>query len=85
MSENYKILDTITKPSDLKGLSRNEILSLSEELRAFIIESVSQTGGHLAAGLGAVDITIALHYVYNTPKDILVLTSLFIIKLFISK
>ena len=72
MSENYKILDTITKPSDLKGLSRNEILSLSEELRAFIIESVSQTGGHLAAGLGAVDITIALHYVYNTPKDILV-------------
>ena len=72
MSENYKILDMINSPADLKGLTKNEILSLSEELREFIIESVSQTGGHLAAGLGTVDITIALHYVYDTPRDILV-------------
>ena len=72
MSEDYKILDVISSPADLKGLSRNEILALSGELREFIIESVSQTGGHLAAGLGTVDITIALHYVYDTPKDILV-------------
>ena len=72
MSEDYKILDVISSPADLKGLNRNEILALSVELREFIIESVSQTGGHLAAGLGTVDITIALHYVYDTPKDILV-------------
>ena len=72
MSENYKILNIIKGPADLKGLAKNEISSLSEELREFIIESVSQTGGHLAAGLGAVDITIALHYVYDTPRDILV-------------
>ena len=72
MSEDYKILDMISSPADLKGLNRNEILALSGELREFIIESVSQTGGHLAAGLGTVDITIALHYVYDTPKDILV-------------
>jgi 1-deoxy-D-xylulose-5-phosphate synthase len=62
----------INSPADLKGLTKNEILSLSEELRDFIIESVSQTGGHLAAGLGTVDITIALHYVYDAPRDILV-------------
>ena len=72
MSENYKILDIVNSPADLKGLTKNEISSLSEELRNFIIESVSQTGGHLAAGLGTVDITIALHYVYDTPRDILV-------------
>ena len=72
MSEDHKILDMISSPADLKGLKRNEILALSGELREFIIESVSQTGGHLAAGLGTVDITIALHYVYDTPKDILV-------------
>ena len=72
MNENYKILDMINSPADLKGLTKNEILSLSAELRNFIIESVSQTGGHLAAGLGTVDITIALHYVYDAPRDILV-------------
>jgi len=72
MSENYKILDIVNSPDDLKGLTKKEVLSLSEELREFIIESVSQTGGHLAAGLGTVDITIALHYVYDTPRDILV-------------
>ena len=72
MSENYKILDIVNSPADLKGLTKKEVLSLSEELREFIIESVSQTGGHLAAGLGTVDITIALHYVYDTPRDILV-------------
>ena len=58
MDENYKILDMVNSPADLKGLTENEISSLSEELRSFIIKSVSQTGGHLAAGLGTVDITI---------------------------
>ena len=72
MNEDYKILDMISSPANLKSLTRNEILVLSEELREFIIESVSKTGGHLAAGLGTVDITIDLHYVYDTPIDILV-------------
>ena len=72
MSETYKILDRIKKPSDIKTLGRNELQDLSDELRLFIIESISKTGGHLAAGLGAVDLTVALHFVYNTPKDILV-------------
>jgi len=72
MSETYKILDSIKKPSDIKTLGRNELQSLSDELRLFIIESISKTGGHLAAGLGAVDLTVALHFVYNTPEDILV-------------
>tara|TARA_B100000530_G_scaffold112182_1_gene70063 strand:- start:29 stop:1921 length:1893 start_codon:yes stop_codon:yes gene_type:complete len=72
MSETYKILDRIKKPSDIKTLGRNELQNLSDELRLFIIESISKTGGHLAAGLGAVDLTVALHFVYNTPEDILV-------------
>lgn len=72
MSETYKILDRIKKPSDIKTLGRNELQGLSDELRLFIIESISKTGGHLAAGLGAVDLTVALHFVYNTPEDILV-------------
>ena len=72
MSETYKILDKIKKPSDIKTLGRNELQDLSDELRLFIIESISKTGGHLAAGLGAVDLTVALHFVYNTPEDILV-------------
>ena len=72
MNDRYKILNHVNDPSDLKNLSKKEILQLSKELRDFLIESVSQTGGHLAAGLGAVDITIALHYVYDTPNDILV-------------
>ena len=72
MNNKYKTLDNINLPSDIKNLSKNEILSLSKDIRNFLIESISKTGGHLAAGLGAVDITIALHYVYDTPKDIIV-------------
>ncbi|MAR78007.1 MAG: 1-deoxy-D-xylulose-5-phosphate synthase [Gammaproteobacteria bacterium] len=72
MSGNYKILNGIDSPSDIKILSEKEVSQLSRELREFILESVSKTGGHLAASLGSVEITIALHYVYNTPKDILV-------------
>ena len=72
MSEKYKILDNINNPADMRSLSRNEVEQLSNELREFLLESISKTGGHLAAGLGAVDITIALHYVYDTPKDIIV-------------
>ena len=72
MTQEYKILDRINIPADMKNLSRKEIGKLSHELRDFLLTSISKTGGHLAAGLGAVDITIALHYVYDTPKDIIV-------------
>jgi len=72
MAENYKVLNDINVPADMKNLSKDEILQLSDDLRRFLLMSISKTGGHLAAGLGAVDITIALHYVYDTPKDIIV-------------
>ena len=72
MSVKHKILDGIKKPSDIKNLARSELQDLSDELRLFIIESISKTGGHLAAGLGAVELTVALHYVYDAPEDILV-------------
>ena len=69
MKNNYPTLDKIDLPSDLKNLTPEELVVLSEEIRNFIIESVSITGGHLAAGLGTVELTIALHYVFETPKD----------------
>jgi 1-deoxy-D-xylulose-5-phosphate synthase len=72
MDKDYKILDKINDPADMKGLTNNDLIILSNELRNFLLDSISKTGGHLAAGLGAVDITIALHYVYDTPNDIIV-------------
>jgi 1-deoxy-D-xylulose-5-phosphate synthase len=68
----YKYLDKINFPSDLKTLELNELKILSEELRTELIEVVSETGGHLGAGLGVVELTLALHYVFDTPKDKLV-------------
>ncbi|MCW9024492.1 MAG: 1-deoxy-D-xylulose-5-phosphate synthase [Gammaproteobacteria bacterium] len=74
MSEKneFPLLSQIQDPADLRQLSLSELDSLSEELRCYLIESVSQTGGHLSAGLGTVELTIALHYIYNTPEDRLV-------------
>ncbi len=69
MKDKYPVLNKIDLPSDLKNLAPEELIVLSEEIRNYIIESVSITGGHLAAGLGAVELTLALHYVFNTPKD----------------
>ncbi len=68
----YKILNKVDDPVSLRKLSRGEISQLSEELRDFLIESVSKTGGHLAAGLGTIELTIALHKVFDTPNDKLV-------------
>ena len=68
----YKYLDKINFPSDLKTLEPNELKILSKELRTELIEVVSETGGHLGAGLGVVELTLALHYVFDTPKDKLV-------------
>ncbi len=64
-----KLLDAIHSPADLKGLDRRELQELAGELRAFVLDSVSRTGGHLSSNLGTVELTIALHHVFNTPHD----------------
>ncbi len=66
------LLKTINDPSDLRRLDRKQLAQLALELRAFVLESVSRTGGHLSSNLGTVELTIALHYVYDTPEDRLV-------------
>ncbi len=71
-SKAYPILDTVNSPEDLRKLPESQLESLADELRDFLIHSVSGCGGHFAAGLGAVELTIALHYVFNTPDDRLV-------------
>jgi 1-deoxy-D-xylulose-5-phosphate synthase len=68
----FPLLDTICDPSDLRALPQNRLTAMARELREFLIQSVSQSGGHFAAGLGTVELTVALHYVYNTPEDRLV-------------
>ena len=68
MSE-YKILNNVNFPADIKNLSNQELKNLSKELRQEMIEAVSQTGGHLGAGLGVVELTVALHHIFNTPND----------------
>tara|TARA_Y100001970_G_scaffold156786_1_gene191811 strand:- start:296 stop:2212 length:1917 start_codon:yes stop_codon:yes gene_type:complete len=67
-----KLLDKINYPSDLRELKKNQLEQLATELRSELIDVVSETGGHLGAGLGVVELTVALHYVFNTPKDKLV-------------
>jgi 1-deoxy-D-xylulose-5-phosphate synthase len=65
----YSLLQTINDPADLRQLDRSQLQVLAEELRAFLLESVSRTGGHLSSNLGTVELTIALHYVFQTPED----------------
>ncbi len=72
MTKSYKYLDKINFPSDIKKLSRADLKILSEELRQEIIDVVSETGGHLGAGLGVVELTVALHYTFDTPNDKLI-------------
>jgi 1-deoxy-D-xylulose-5-phosphate synthase len=69
---SQSLLQSISSPSDLKRLSRSELQTLAVELRDFVLQSVSKTGGHLSSNLGTVELTIALHYVFNTPHDRLV-------------
>lgn len=69
---NHPLLETIHSPADLRRLPRTELKRLAAELREFVLHSVSQTGGHLSSNLGTVELTIALHYVFNTPEDRLV-------------
>ncbi|HSH91408.1 MAG TPA: 1-deoxy-D-xylulose-5-phosphate synthase [Ramlibacter sp.] len=66
------LLETINEPADLRKLPRAQLKPLADELRAFVLDSVSRTGGHLSSNLGTVELTIALHYVFNTPYDRLV-------------
>ncbi|MGX9217888.1 1-deoxy-D-xylulose-5-phosphate synthase [Massilia varians] len=63
------LLETINDPADLRKLPRTQLTPLATELRQFLLDSVSKTGGHLSSNLGTVELTIALHYVYNTPHD----------------
>src|ERR1700712_1241745 len=65
----YDLLKTIDGPAALRQLDRDDLRPLADELREFILQSVSQTGGHLSSNLGTVELTIALHYVFNTPYD----------------
>ena len=66
---SYKILDGINSPSDLKKLNKSEIPELSREIREFLIESAEKNGGHLASNLGVVELTLAIHTVFDSPKD----------------
>jgi len=68
----YKLLDTVTSPEQLRRLERAQLPQLAMELREFLVESVSKTGGHLSSNLGTVELTLALHTVFNTPDDKLV-------------
>tara|TARA_B100000686_G_C16752016_1_gene953112 strand:+ start:81 stop:1997 length:1917 start_codon:yes stop_codon:yes gene_type:complete len=69
---NEKLLDKIKYPADLRRLEKKQLEQVSKELRSEVIDVVSETGGHLGAGLGVVELTVALHYVFNTPNDKLV-------------
>ena len=65
----YDLLKTINYPRELRALGEGQLKQLAAELRAFLLDSVSQTGGHLSSNLGTVELTIALHYVFDTPHD----------------
>ncbi len=71
-SDNFPLLDKIQCPADLRALEEDQLVPLAHEMRRFLIQSVSKTGGHLASGLGSVELTIALHYLFDTPHDRLV-------------
>ena len=66
------LLDQINYPADLRKLKKNQLKQASDELREELINVVSETGGHLGAGLGVVELTVALHYVFDTPNDKLI-------------
>jgi 1-deoxy-D-xylulose-5-phosphate synthase len=66
------LLDSVHLPSDLRALAKDQLPQLAEELRQEVISAVSVTGGHLGAGLGVVELTVAIHYVFDTPEDKLV-------------
>ena len=68
-NKNYPVLDQVDLPSDLRDLDVKQLENLASDIREYILDTISKTGGHLAAGLGTVELSIALHYIFNTPKD----------------
>ncbi|MEM9726298.1 MAG: 1-deoxy-D-xylulose-5-phosphate synthase, partial [Pseudomonadota bacterium] len=72
MARENSLLDTVSEPKDIREFSRTELQQLATEVRTDMIDAVSQTGGHLGAGLGVVELTVALHHVFNTPDDRLI-------------
>ena len=72
MNKKYKYLDLVNFPSDVKKLTQSELRKLADEVREELIDAVSETGGHLGAGLGVVELTVALHYIFDTPNDKLI-------------
>ena len=71
-TKRWPLLESVNSPADLRQLQRAQLPELAREMRSYLVETVSVTGGHLAAGLGTVELTIALHYIFNTPADKLV-------------
>ena len=69
---NYPLLSKINLPADLRALSQDDLISVSNELRCYLLNSVSKSSGHFASGLGTIELTVALHYIYNTPSDNLI-------------
>ncbi len=72
LPSSFPLLETINDPADLRKLPRDQLKAVANELRAYLLDSVSKTGGHLSSNLGTVELTVALHYVFNTPEDRLV-------------
>ena len=68
-SDNYPLLQKIQHPADLNSLSIEDLTALASEVRQYLVHSVAETGGHLGASLGTVELTIALHHIFNTPDD----------------
>src|SRR6476661_10084559 len=66
------LLDRVQLPADLRGLARDDLPRLAEDIRARLVDVCSRTGGHLGAGLGVVELTVALHYTFDTPRDRLI-------------
>ncbi|HFD11655.1 MAG TPA: 1-deoxy-D-xylulose-5-phosphate synthase, partial [Crenotrichaceae bacterium] len=69
VADDYPLLSQIDSPEDLRRFDEKQLIALADEVRQFLLSSVSKSGGHLAAGLGTVELTVALHYVFNTPED----------------
>ena len=72
MKKNYQFLNDINFPNDLRKVSVKKLQKVADEVREEMIDAVSETGGHLGAGLGVVELTVALHYVFDTPNDKLI-------------
>ncbi|HEX4182086.1 MAG TPA: 1-deoxy-D-xylulose-5-phosphate synthase N-terminal domain-containing protein, partial [Caulobacteraceae bacterium] len=72
MPPSTPLLDTVSTPADIRALNVTQLRQLADELRAETIDAVSQSGGHLGSGLGVVELTVALHHVFDTPNDIVI-------------